>query len=135
MTWVWRESSSEEEVRMKLAVGLVLLGSLSVSGCCGANKGLEKYECKSKQAEAKAQLATVVAAMSQGLAESGSYPNSVDGLKKHGFDPSAEYYDLAIVSADAESFVVEARGKGEMKGDLWRVDEKRNPKLVNDVCK
>ena len=109
------------------------LASVGVVGCCGmGSKGTEKYMCKSKQEEGKSQLKALLAAANAAKASAGQYPKTIADAQ---FAPTGlKYYDLSILSANATNFSAEAKGKGDMAGDDWKIDETGKLSNPADKC-
>lgn len=111
----------------------ILLVALLGTGCCGlAGGGTDKYMCKSKQAEGQAKLSALLLAANTAKAETGQYPKTVAEAKLDVSD--LKFYDLNIVTASGTSFIAEAKGKGDMAGDEWRIDESGKLSNPADKC-
>ena len=92
-----------------------------------------KYQCKSKQSEAKTNLRALAAQQAQFLAVRGEY--SGDPAAIH-FRQTGTRYQYAIVSADKTSFVAEAKGyAAELSGDIWRITNNNDLVNVTDRCR
>lgn len=119
----------------RAGIGAIAVGTaLSASACCccfDAVSNFTRYQCRAKQSEAKGNLKALFVAEESYRAEKNTYGT----LDEVGFRPSGEKlrYDYVLVSHDAEHFVAEARGKDEMNGDLWRVDEHGQPENLATV--
>jgi Tfp pilus assembly protein PilE len=96
--------------------------------------GFGKYQCKSKQAEMKMSLTEAAAYMQLYRAEHGTYAKTRDELEEAGFSPEETYYEIEIKSATDDTYVIVARGTGDMEGDLWEMDESGQEKPVSDKC-
>ena len=121
--------------RKILAAALLLVATFTLGGCCLCSiwtRNFEKYECRSKQSEAKANLRALFVAEESYRSEHGKYaPFDVVG-----FAPQGETlrYDYALVEVDDAHFVAEARGKDEQAGDIWRIDNTNALTNVANVC-
>ena len=92
-----------------------------------------KYQCKSKQSEAKTNLRALAVQQAQFLAVRGEY--SGDPAAIH-FRQTGTRYQYAIVSADKTSFVAEAKGyAAELSGDIWRITNNNDLVNVTDRCR
>jgi hypothetical protein len=112
---------------------LILPVALAALIACSTEK---KVDCAAERAAAKAQLEKAHAAMMEAGAMSMKYPIDIDVLvDKHRLvlKPGVSY-DLRIASADSDRFVIEARGKGTMTGDVWRIDEKGAITALSEKC-
>ena len=114
---------------------LSLAAVFFVSSCCGGGAGVEKYKCKSMQAEAMAGLQSGAATMEASKAESGQYPKTIAELEKAGWSHEKKFYSYSIVSSEAAAFTLEATGTGEMAGDVVRIDQDKKINTVTDKCK
>ncbi len=114
---------------MKLTVIAASTLLLSVAGCCS---GTNQYLCRSRQAEAKSELAAFMITAQSYKADKGQFPKT---LAESGYHPlNAKYYDISVVSSSATSIVAQATGKEEAAGDVWRINEKGAPTAVTDQC-
>ncbi len=93
-----------------------------------------KFQCRSKQSEAKANLRSLSVAEEAYFAEKGEYSRDAGVI---GFAPTGAKvrYEYAIVQAGKDSYVAEARGMRDgVAGDVWTVDKTRELKNVTNVC-
>lgn len=92
-----------------------------------------KFQCRSKQSEAKGNLRAIASAQEAYRLETNKY--SPD-LKAIGFSPMGAKvrYEYVIVQVAKDQYVAEARGTGDMQGDVWRVDQTRTPVNVANAC-
>ena len=93
-----------------------------------------KFQCRSKQSEAKANLRSLAVAEESYFAEKGEYSRDPAAI---GFAPTGVKvrYDYVIVQAGKDAFVAEARGIREgVAGDVWTVDKTRELRNVTNVC-
>ena len=95
---------------------------------------LKKYQCRSKQSEAKSMLKEAQKRLTEHAAKSsGRVPNNWADLA---WEPKTKRYDFVITDAGTNRFKVEARPKThEMNGDVWTVDELATLSHVIDGCK
>jgi Tfp pilus assembly protein PilE len=118
-----------------VVTALLVTAAIALGGCCLcpiAASNFDRYQCRSKQTEAKANLQALAVAEESYRAEYAKYA----ALDAVGFAPGGETirYEYVLVEASADHFVAEARGKDEQKGDLWRIDETKVPINVANVC-
>jgi len=111
------------------------LAAFSLGGCCLcsiATSNFERYTCRSKQSEAKANLRALYVAEESFRSEQGKYAP----LDAVGFSPQGETlrYDYVLLEVDDTHFVAEARGKNEQAGDVWRIDNTSTLANVLSVC-
>lgn len=124
-------------MRARLFVAAVVLAvaAANLGGCCLcpiATRNFDKFQCRSKQTEAKANLKALAVSEEAYRAENGRYA----ALDAVGFAPAGETlrYTYVLVEASEDRFVAEARGQDEQSGDLWRIDESKVPVNVANVC-
>jgi hypothetical protein len=99
---------------------LTLIAVAALSSCSE-----KKFDCKGAQSAVHAQLRKAQVSMMEAGAMSMKYPIDIKVLvDKHRLKLEPGNYDIRIASADTDRFVIEARGTGEMSGDVWRIDEK-----------
>jgi type IV pilus assembly protein PilA len=93
-----------------------------------------KFQCRSKQSEAKGNLKALSVAQESYLSEKGEYSRDPAAI---GFQPMGANvrYEYVIVQAGKDSYVAEARGTRDgMAGDLWRIDQTRNLANITNAC-
>jgi type IV pilus assembly protein PilA len=93
-----------------------------------------KFQCRSKQSEAKGNLKALYVAEESHRAEVDAYDGDVATI---GFTPRGEKlrYTYTILEATKDSFRAEARGTGEMAGDVWVIDHHNQLVNVENVCR
>jgi type IV pilus assembly protein PilA len=93
-----------------------------------------KFQCRSKQSEARGNLKALYVAEEAYRAAQDKYSADLGALQ---FQPRGAKirYQYSVLSTTAASFVAEARGVGEMTGDLWRIDEHNNLVNVESKCR
>lgn len=96
---------------------------------------MEKYQCKSKQAEAMAGLMSAATAMEAARVESDKYPETIEDLEKTGWTTQKKFYTYSIAASGPSSFIIEAIGTGDMEGDVVRIDQERKIEPITDKCK
>jgi hypothetical protein len=124
---------------LKIALGIILALVLIAGGTCAACSAcaavgvsgaanMDKFQCRSKQSEAKGNLKALYVAQESFRAEKNKYATSIKELD---FKPRGEKirYEYALVESNATTFVAEGRGTGDMTGDVWRINEKNE--LIN----
>ena len=88
--------------------------------------------CRSRQAEAQANLAALATQQATYKVEKNKYASSITEL---GFKPATDkYYDVTIDSASATAFTATATGKGDAAGDVWTVDQTAKASVKTDKC-
>ena len=104
-----------------------------------------KFQCRSKQSEAKANLKSLFVAEEGFRAENNKYSGDLAAIQ---FAPRVGVvggprsplhgekvrYEYTIVGYDDVKFTAEARGTGEMTGDLWRITNNNDLVNVDNVC-
>lgn len=93
----------------------------------------EKFQCRSKQSEAKSNLKALFVAEEVFRSEQDRYSTSFDEIQ---FVPRGQKlrYEYRVVEAGPRSFRAEATGTGDMAGDRWIVDENNQVKNLESVC-
>jgi type IV pilus assembly protein PilA len=81
-----------------------------------------KFQCRSKQSEAKTNLKSAYVAEEAFRAENNRYSTSFEDI---GWQPYGERvrYDYSILKASEDELLLEARGVGDMEGDVWQLDQ------------
>ena len=92
-----------------------------------------KFQCRSKQSEARGNLKALYVSEESHRAEFDTYSTDPQAVQ---FTPRGQKlrYTYTILSATKEAFSAEARGTGDMNGDLWTIDEKNALTNVNNSC-
>lgn len=92
-----------------------------------------KFQCRSKQSEAKGNLKALFVAEESFRAENNKYSGDLAALQ---FSPRGAKvrYEYSIVGYDDVKFTAEARGTGEMTGDLWRITNNNDLLNVDSAC-
>jgi Tfp pilus assembly protein PilE len=93
-----------------------------------------KFQCRSKQSEAKMNLKSLAIAQETFRLEKDEYARD---LASAGFQPMGANmrYEYVIVQAGKDAYVAQARGMRDgVAGDVWTVDQTREPKNVTNVC-
>lgn len=121
-----------------LAIAALCVSGLMVpmSGCLAAIAipNFVKFQCRSKQSEAKANLKALYFSEESFRADKNGYSTDLAALQFQPFGAKVRY-EYVVVEADAEHFVAEARGVADgMAGDLWRITNKNDLMAVDDVC-
>lgn len=112
---------------------LISLFALATLVSCSEKK---PFDCKAAQATAANELRRAHASMMEAGAMSMKYPIDIDVLvEKHRLKLEPGNYELRVASADTDTFVIEARGTGEMAGDVWRINEKAEITSLSQKCK
>ncbi len=122
-----------------LVVSLAMVGLQGV-GCLAAIAipNFVKYQCKSKQSEAKANLRALGVAEHGYAADNGGFSADLHAL---GFEAHGVHvrYDYVVDRADKEHFHAVATAKpgaaGELNGDSWEIDESGLPRNTVDGCR
>ncbi len=92
-----------------------------------------KFQCRAKQSEAKANLKALYVAEELHRGEKDTYTTDLATLE---FRPQGERirYDYVVVEAGRTGFRAEARGKGDMAGDLWIMTNANDLQNVESKC-
>ncbi|MCC7070468.1 MAG: hypothetical protein IT383_04040 [Deltaproteobacteria bacterium] len=92
-----------------------------------------KFQCRSKQSEAKANLKSLYVAQEMFRGENNSYASDLTQLQ---FKPQGQTirYDYVLVEGSATGFRAEARGKADMAGDLWSISNANDLQNVESKC-
>lgn len=92
-----------------------------------------KYQCLSKQSEAKSNLKALFVAEEMYRTDKDGYSQDLATLE---FTPQGQTlrYDYAVVAASKEAFRAEARGKGDMAGDVWAITNANDLQNVRSKC-
>ncbi len=121
-----------------LAIAAIVLSTLAGPCTVGvlaaiAIPNFVVYECRSKQSEAKSNLKRIYVAQEVHRAESNRYGS----MSEIGFEPlerETVRYEYALIDEGSDRFVVEARGTGDMAGDVWSVDQDGELRAVSNHC-
>jgi hypothetical protein len=117
--------------RAALALGAVVLPVGALLAAI-ALPGFVKFPCRSMQSEARGNLKALYVLQEDHRLEHGRYGS----LEEVGFAPISRKirYQYVVLRYDDKAFVAEARGAGEVQGDLWRIDERGAPALLANAC-
>ena len=112
--------------------GHVLIATVPVMLCSMAARA-DEFACRSMQSEAKGNLKALYVAEESNRAEFDTY--STDQAKI-GFSPkgSTIRYTYVVKSADAKTFLAEARGTLDGAEDVWQIDDANALKNLVDGC-
>ncbi|HEY1100697.1 MAG TPA: hypothetical protein VGF99_17280 [Myxococcota bacterium] len=112
--------------------------ALPMCGVCGivaavAVPNYVKFQCRAKQAEAKGNLKSLYVAEEAHRGEFDRYNTDLAALQ---FTPRGEQrrYQYIVLSATNQAFSAEARGVGDMAGDVWTIDQNNNLQNVANSC-
>jgi type II secretory pathway pseudopilin PulG len=127
---------SEKEARSSGFLPWPLKAALSVLvlGVAGAGVyNVVTYKCHARQAEAAVALSTLRVVQAEFFQEQGTYSANLSQL---GFRPPAggKNYSYSARTPTPETFVVEARGTGDVDGDVWTLTENGAVKNTVDGC-
>lgn len=91
-----------------------------------------KFECRSKQSEAKTNLKAAYVMLESFKGEHRRYGT----LEESGFRPRAKTvrYEYELVDQGDDHFLMRASGQGEMAGDVWEIDQKLQLRNTSDLC-
>lgn len=91
-----------------------------------------KFQCLSKQSEAKSNLKSAYVALESFHAEHNRY----GGLQEAGFNPRGQTlrYRYELVDQGENNFLVRAIGESEMEGDVWEIDQSNTLTNVTNGC-
>lgn len=120
-----------------IAIVALVISLLIVPFCGGiaaaiAIPNFVKFQCRAKQSEAKANLKALMVAEESFRGENDTYSTDFAAI---GFQPvgrKLRYRYLA--TASKETYVGEARGEGDMEGDVWTIDQDGKLMAVNNIC-
>ena len=93
-----------------------------------------KFQCRSKQSEAKGNLKALYIGEESFRAEQDTYSTDTTAIQ---FQPRGTKirYEYVVVSADKQHFIAEARGVADdVIGDLWRITENNDLVNVTNRC-
>ncbi|OGQ25382.1 MAG: hypothetical protein A2138_26625 [Deltaproteobacteria bacterium RBG_16_71_12] len=92
------------------------------------------FQCRSKQSEAKGNLKALHVAEELYRGDKDSYTQDLGALE---FKPMGQTirYDYVVVEASREGFRAEARGKGDMAGDVWAITNANDVQNVQNKCR
>jgi len=117
-----------------LVMNLVLLPVCGV-GCLAAIAvpNFVKFQCRSKQAEAKANLKSLYVSEESFRADQDRYDTNLATLQ---FTPRGQKlrYVYTVLSAGKEDFLAEARGIGDMAGDVWTINNSNDLLHLENSC-
>lgn len=134
-----RINKSEGRLGGKTLAIIAIAMNLALIPTCGgiyaaiAIPNFIMYQCRSKQSEAKGNLKALFVAEELYRSEKEGYSQDFAAL---GFTPMGQTsrYDFVVVQASREGFRAEARGKGDMAGDLWAITNANDLQNVKDKC-
>jgi Tfp pilus assembly protein PilE len=89
-------------------------------------------QCRSKQVEGSASLRLLFEAEQKWHAQHHRYGGR-DEVGYVGVGPQQRYV-VTVISADADTFVAEAVGTGDMRDDVWRIDQTGKPVHTVNMC-
>lgn len=107
---------------------------IDVSGpVAGVLAEFERFQCASKQTEARGNLKALYVGQESHRAEFDTYDKD---LKKIGFEAAGTKlrYRYEVVSASSTAFVARAIGIDEMAGDEWTITDKNDLKNTKALC-
>jgi type IV pilus assembly protein PilA len=92
-----------------------------------------KFQCRSKQSEAKTNLKMLMVLQEGHRGLNAAYAPDLATVE---FQPSGAVvrYTYSLLEADDMKFVAEARGIGEMAGDVWTINNTGALVNVDNVC-
>ena len=92
-----------------------------------------KFQCRSKQSEAKGNLKALYVAQESHRAETDTYSTDLATIQ---FTPRGQTlrYTYSVVEASKATFRAEAVGTGDMQGDRWVITEKGAAEALEDRC-
>ncbi len=118
-----------------LVMNLALVPMCGVVGVLAAIAvpNFVKFQCRSKQSEAKGNLKALYVAEESFRAENDRYDRDFAALQ---FTPKGQKirYTYTVLPATNEAFAAEARGIGEMEGDVWTIDNANAITNVESRC-
>jgi len=118
-----------------IALVVNILLPLPLCGVCAAVAipNFVKFQCRSKQSEARHNLKQLYVGEEGFRAEHGRYDSDLAALQ---FTPTGTQvrYVYSVLSATTEAFVAEARGTGDMQGDVWTISQGNDLTNVTNRC-
>ena len=94
-----------------------------------------KYQCKSKQSEAKTNLAAIHTSMTSYMAEYNVYTKSFDALGFKTEGTSLYTYTISAANTANGTFTAEASGTISGKADKWTMNQARTLTNSPNACK
>jgi hypothetical protein len=96
-------------------------------------RGIEAFQCRSRQSEAKLNLKAIYVSEESYRAENGTYLKDLNkiGFKTFGMK---QRYKYAVLSASKDKFAARATGEAELAGDVWEVNEAGEVKNLKNAC-
>ena len=112
---------------------VVLIGVIGILAAI-AIPNFVKFQCRSKQSEARVNLKGIHNAMQRFRADNGRYPMT---LSETGWEPRGVKvrYTYRIVESGPDFFSAEATGTGDMEGDRILIDEKSQLEHPENRCR
>jgi type IV pilus assembly protein PilA len=134
-----RISSSRGALGGQAIAIVALVISLLVVPFCGglaaaiAIPNFVKFQCRSMQSEAKANLKALLVAEESFRGENNTYSTDTAAI---GFQPAGNKlrYRYVVTTATATAFGAEARGEGDVDGDVWTIDQDGKLQSVQNTC-
>lgn len=118
-----------------IALVVNILIPIPLCGVCAAIAvpNFVKFQCRSKQSEAKGNLKALYVSEESFRAEHDRYDSDLAALQ---FTPRGERvrYVYTVLSATKEAFAAEARGTGDMQGDVWTISQANDLQHVDNSC-
>jgi Tfp pilus assembly protein PilE len=131
-------SAKGTSARMLAIVALVIsmLVPIPVCGLVAliAVPNFMKFQCRSKQSEARGNLKALYLAEEAHRAAADTFSTDTRVIE---FTPRGQKlrYTYTVLSATKDAFSAEARGTGDMKGDVWTIDETNTLTSVSNSCR
>jgi hypothetical protein len=89
---------------------------------------------ESSQTDMQEGLNFLQLTMESAKSETSAYPGATEELLKRPGVFTYPHYDFKLVSVSEDGHVIEADGKGDMEGDVRRIDQSRKIKPLHDKC-
>jgi type IV pilus assembly protein PilA len=131
-------ASADGSTAKTLSIIAVVLNVVLAVPVCGITAAIAipnfvKFQCRSKQSEAKGNLKALFVAEESYRAEEDRYSTDLAAIN---FQPRGETlrYVYSVVRADDQGFTAEARGQGEMSRDVWTIDHTNQLQNVTNGC-
>jgi type IV pilus assembly protein PilA len=92
-----------------------------------------KFQCRSKQAEARGNLRALAVAQQAHKSEKDTFASDLAAIQ---FTPVGEKlrYTYKVVEATKDGFRAEATGTGDMEGDRWVINEQNALESLESRC-
>ena len=107
-----------------LIIGIVVFVLVFIMGILAAIAipNFMKFQCRSKQSEAKSQLKSAYVAAESFHMENDRYPSSLAEMEWKPIGQTIRY-EYRVADSSKETLILEAKGIGDMAGDRWIINQ------------